>query len=574
MARHGRVISFNGEIFNFAAVRAELESGGVAFATRSDTEVLLAGWRRWGPALLPRLVGMFAFALWDPEAGELVLARDRFGEKPLLYAEAPRGLAFGSDLLALEAMLGETRPVDPAGLRWMMALRFLPDSATIARGVARLGAGHLLRFSAAGIAVERWYDLAAARPARWTDEAAAAASLVEAFDRAIADRLVADVPVGCFLSGGLDSSIVAASVARTGARLATFTVGFEGAGAYYEERPLAAAVARHLGATHTEIEVAAASVPGCLERVAAGLDEPLADSSTVPTVLVSEATRRHVTVALSGDGADEAFAGYRRYWGELYAPAWSRLPAWLRDGLIGAALRRLPEGKDSAALEALRRLRRFAAHASGSEVARQAGWTRELDDGELDMLLPGSRAAGVDPEGLIAALREAARDDDPINRTLACDLALGLPGDMLVKVDRMSMANGLEVRAPFLDQRVVECAAAMPGAFKLARDGWRPQGKRILRRAFRDRLPPEVFARPKRGFEMPVAALLRTTLAERLRAAIDPASLRRQGLFDPALPALWREQLESGTRDTSWRLWSLLLFQEWARVHRRPEALA
>jgi asparagine synthase (glutamine-hydrolysing) len=203
MARHGRVIAFR------------------------------------GAGLLPRLVGMFAFALWDPEAGELVLARDRFGEKPLLYAAAPRGLAFGSDLLAVEAMLGETRPIDPAGLRWMMAPRFLPDTATIARGVSKLGAGQLLRFSAAGIAVERWYDLAAARQARWTDEAAAAASPVEAFDGAIADWLVADVPVGCFLSGGLDSSLVAASIARTGARLATFTVGFEGTRAYYEERPLA-----------------------------------------------------------------------------------------------------------------------------------------------------------------------------------------------------------------------------------------------------------------------------------------------------------------------------------------------
>jgi asparagine synthase (glutamine-hydrolysing) len=264
-------------------------------------------------------------------------------------------------------------------------------------------------------------------------------------------------------------------------------------------------------------------------------------------------------VALSGNGAVEAFAGYRRYWGQLYAPGWSLLPAWLRDGLIGAALRRL---------------RRLAAHASGSEFERQAGWTREPDDVALDRLLPASRGAGVEPDALIASLREAARDDDSIDRMLASDLALGLPGDMLVKVDRMSMANGLEVRAPFLNQRVVECAAPMPGAVKLGREGWRPQGKRILRRAFRDRLPAEVFARPKRGFEMPVATLLRTTLAGRLAEAIRPSALRRQGLFDPDLPAIWWLQLQLGKRDTSGRLWSLLLFQEWARMHRRPEALA
>ncbi len=234
MMRDGLIITFNGEIFNHAEVRAELEGEGHRFRSHSDTEVLLAGWRQWGEQLLPRLVGMFAFAIWDERQGTLFAARDRFGEKPFLYAGEGRRLAFGSDLIACEAMLGETRAVDPAILRAYFTLRFVPEPWSIARGVAKLPAGHWLKFNAQGLTVTRWYDLARERTLPPADPGAAEMGLRSRFDAAVAARLVSDVPVGVFLSGGVDSALVAASVAASGARLKTFTVGFDGAADYYE----------------------------------------------------------------------------------------------------------------------------------------------------------------------------------------------------------------------------------------------------------------------------------------------------------------------------------------------------
>ena len=416
MRRDGQVITFNGEIFNHAEVRAELERLGHRFDSHSDTEVLLAGWREWGERLLPRLVGMFAFAIWDERTNALFAARDRFGEKPFLYAADGKRLAFGSDLIACEAMLGETRPVDPAALRAYFTLRFVPEPWSIACGVRKLPAGHWLKFDAQGLVVARWYDLASERPQPPADAQAAEQGLRSRFDAAVAARLISDVPVGVFLSGGIDSALVAASVAASGARLKTFTVGFDGAADYYEERPLAAKVARHLGAEHTEIGVDGARVGEALDRVFLGLDEPFADASAVPTFLVSEATRRAVSVVLTGDGADEMFGGYRRYWGELYLGLWQRLPQGLR-GAFAALLARLPEDKGHSVLEALRRARRFVATASPDPAARQAAWMRLGSDAELDRLL-GPRASSIDVKALVG--RSARRSGAMTIRSMPC----------------------------------------------------------------------------------------------------------------------------------------------------------
>ena len=361
-----------------------------------------------------------------------------------------------------------------------------------------------------------------------------------------------------------------AAVARSGVRPRTFTVGFDGA-SMLDERADAAAVARHVGAEHTEISVRGDAAGDVLDRVFAGLDEPFADASAVPTFLVSEATARKVKVVLTGDGADEIFAGYRRYWGEVWAGTWGRVPSPLRAG-IARAVEALPEGKESWLLESARRARRFIASAHADPVARQAAWMRECDADELDRLL-GPTASTHCLDDLLTRARATSPTTDPVSAMLAADVGVLLPGDMLVKVDRMSMANALETRAPFLDQRVVECAFALPGAMKLSRKGLGAEGKRILRTAFRDRLPAEVFTRRKRGFEMPVRDLLLGPAAERLAAACDPARLARQGLFSADVVAGWRRDLDERRRDTSWRLWTMLAFQEWARLHRRPEAL-
>jgi asparagine synthase (glutamine-hydrolysing) len=573
MRRDDLVITFNGEIFNYSELRAELTALGHTFHSRSDTEVLLAGWRQWGASLLSKLVGMFAFAIWDQRSRTLYAARDRFGEKPFVYAETPRGFAFGSDLLACEAMLGEQRSLDLEALRALFTLRFIPDPLTIAHGVRKLEPGCMLRVDERGLAVTRWYDLAREHPQPVAPTGESFAELRRRFDAAVAARLVADVPVGVFLSGGIDSALVAASVAASGAKLKTFTVGFDGAGGYYEERPLAAAVARHLGAEHIEISVSSARAGDVLDAVFEGLDEPFGDSSALPTYLVAEATRKQVSVVLTGDGADEMFAGYRRYWSELYVKPWQHVPFALRS-LLSRFLSRLPEGKQHPLLEAVRRVRRFAATVSADPVQRQAAWMRLMPVAEIDALLAPAATPPFALEAKVSQLRKKSGEEEALNAMLACDVAFELPGDMLVKLDRMSMTHALETRAPFLDQRVAEWAFALPGGSKLSLVNGKPVGKRVLREAFRDRLPPDVFTRPKRGFELPVAQLLSGPAAEKLDAASDPSAVRAQGLFAPELVRSWRGEMKSGSRDTSWHLWTFLAFQEWARLHRRAEALA
>jgi asparagine synthase (glutamine-hydrolysing) len=556
MARHGRIITFNGEIYNHEALRLELEALGHVFQSRSDTEVLLAGWRQWNVELLPRLSGMFAFALWDAQAGELVLARDRFGKKPLVYACQDGQLAFASDLAALRKIINISGDIDQDALKLFFALRYIPEPWTILQAARKLPMGSLARFGADGLSIERWDHGARAQRPVFGDRHEAMAALRARFDAAVTERLVSDVPVGAFLSGGIDSAIVCASLAAQGHRARSFTVGFPGAADYYEERPAARRVAVHLGLDHTEIEIGPQDAEGIIDDVFSACDEPFADSSALPVYLLSRETRRFVTVALSGDGADEVFAGYRKYQGETWVRQWQVLPAALR-GTIVALLKTIPENKGNPALEWLRRLRRFATHADKDSLARQAGWAETLSEEELAATLTGYKSK-PDVQGLFAPLLQEA-EGDAINRMLYAEQGIVLNGDMLRKVDLMSMANSLEVRCPFLDRKLTDIAAAIPGDWKLERG----RGKAILRDAFADRLPAEVFHRPKKGFEMPIATWLRTSLRDRLRAASDLQRLRRQGLVNPDQVQHWIAELDSGRRDTSAALWSLLAFQTW-----------
>lgn len=568
MAGHGLVIAYNGEIYNFRELRAELEAAGHAFTTSGDTEVLLAGWRAWGEGLLPRLAGMFAFALWDGAASELVLARDRLGKKPLLYKAEGGRCSFASELAALETLLDSAPALDNSALHMLFTLRYVPEPLSIADGVRKLPGGYLVRVTAEGTALKRWYDPAAGGLPPYEDGKEAERDLVARFDDAVRCRLITDVPLGVFLSGGIDSALVAASMVRAGEAVRSFTVGFTDAADYYEERPAAQRVAQYLGTEHTALEISPADAQSALGDIFLSLDEPFADSSAIPTFLLARETRRHVTVALSGDGADEVFGGYRKYQGELMVARYQALPWLLRRGVIEPLVAALPERKSSPLLERARRLRRFTQHGGKDAVGRQAGWMRLMGESERVQLFVEPEAA-PDLESMIAALRDESGARDPLNAMLYADTRLGLAGDMLVKSDRMSMANSLEVRCPFLDHRVVECAAAMPGAFKLAPG----EGKRVLRRAFADRLPQEVFALPKKGFEIPIAEWLTGPLDDLTRRSIDAVRLERQGIFRPGLPRRWYDDLKAGRRDTSEKLWTLIAFQAWCENF-RPDLTA
>ena len=557
MVRGDLIITYNGMIYNYRQLRELLVQGGYSFTSDSDTEVILAGWEEWGEGLLERLVGMFAFALWDRRARALWLARDRFGQKPLVYRQQGQTLRFGSDIRTVELLDGQRGGIDAHALGLYCSLGYIPAPYTILDGVAKLAPGHLARFDENGLTLRPWYTYGGEEPL-YDDRSAAAADLRHSVETAVADRMVADVPVGAFLSGGIDSAIVTACMVKAASSVRTFTVGFDGVADYYEERPAARAVADHLSTRHEEISVGPAEAQAAIDQAFDGLDEPFADSSAIPTWLVSRETRRHVTVALSGDGGDEIFGGYRKYQGELLAERYRRwAPLPLRRGLIEPAAALLPESKANRWTEKSRRIRRFIRHAGGNAATRQAGWAQMLSARAVRRLAPSALAPDV--VALFRAARAADHSGDPLNAMLAAEIAIGLPGDMLTKVDRMSMAHGLEVRSPFLDHRVAACAARMPGHFKIAPGN----GKKVLREAFQDALPAEVFDRPKKGFEIPVAEWLTGPLRERTLDAISPARLKAQGLFNPGPPRRWYKQLQSRRRDTAAQLWMMIAFQAW-----------
>ncbi len=556
MTQGDHTLIYNGEIYNHAELRRELEAAGHRFTGGSDTEVLLKGWLAWGEDLLSRIDGMFAFALWDGTNKRLVLARDRFGKKPLVYALKGRRIVFGSDLIAMEKLEGTDHAVDPAALRLYFSLRFLPEPWSIAQGVERLAPGHIAVFDAGGMTVRSW-SKPEALPI-YASEAEAGRALVERFDRAVALRLVADVPVGAYLSGGVDSALVVASMMRSASDVRTFTVGFADVPSYYDEREAAAGIANRLGTRHTEIEVSSDDALAAIEPLFDGLDEPFADSSALPSFLLARETRRHVTVALSGDGGDEVFGGYRLYQGEFYADSYRKVPGLLRRALIEPAARLLPDDKGRGWTEKARRVRRFVDHAGKPGNERRAGLARLLSEKELDALLVDPADSAPTVEQVFASARPSG--PDPVTAMLIGDQKTILPADMLAKVDRTSMANSLEVRSPFLDPAVVDCANAMPGAFKLKRG----QGKAILAEAFAGRLPEEVFHRPKKGFELPIDRWLTGPLDDMTRRAIDAGRLRDRGLIRPELPQRWYDDLKNGRRDTSWQLWSLVAFQAWS----------
>lgn len=554
MVRDDHVIGFNGMVYNFKDLRAELQALGAAFQSTSDTEVLLEGWKAWGEDLLPRLQGMFVFAIWERQSRRLILARDRFGKKPLVFRANGNQLAFASDLRALQYLEGRKGDVDAESIRWFFTLRYLPPERSILKDVQRLPPGSLAVFDEGGLSVRQWWSLPASALPEATD-ANPANDLRALVQKAVEERLVADVPVGAFLSGGIDSAIVSACMVASGHDTRTFTVGFRGATPYYEERPAAKRVADHLGTRHTEIEVDADTALGAIDAVFDGLDEPFADSSAIPTYLVSRETRKHVTVALSGDGADEVFGGYRKYQGELQAAPYQRVPGFVRRGLLEPIVGRLPERRGGGFLEKLRRIKRFVREAGKSPEARQAGWAALVQGDEAERLFLDQKAPKL--TDLVAGLR--GEDPDPLNAMLRAEVGLGLPGDMLTKVDRMSMANGLEVRCPLLDHRVVAFAFRLPGSAKIRKG----IGKAVLREAFADALPAETFTLPKKGFEIPLAQWFTGPLRPMVEAAINPMALKQQGLFDPELPSLWFKDLQSGRRDTVEMLWSLIAFQAW-----------
>ena len=552
------VIVYNGEVYNFRELRQELEDLGLRFRSGTDTEVVLAAYRRFGPDCLSRFIGMFAFAIWDGDHNVLFLARDRFGVKPLHYYWKGGLFLFASEIKGIRGYGGLSLTPNRQAMERYFHLTYIPSPDTAFEEITRLDAGHYLLFNGKTPTLNRWYDLAPPyRLPKIRGIKEGEEFLRERLEEAVRCRMIADVPVGVFLSGGLDSAIVTALATRTSdRRVRTYTVGYCDA-PLYDESAAARETAAFLGTEHTEVMISVREGLTVVPEVLDYLDEPFGDSSAIPTFLVSRETRQSVKVALSGDGGDEVFAGYSKYQAESFAPMFHIVPSFARRA-IRSSMAGLPEGRQSALHEFLRKAKKVVRAAEPDPTMRHYLMMIPLAPEEMKILFPRSRS----PKAILEKV-ECLRERVPscrIDKTLFADIHLCLKDDMLVKVDLMGMANSLEVRNPFLDHRVVELAARMPGSWKLR---W-GQRKRILYSGFKKMLPPLIRSRPKKGFGIPVGEWLRADLRGLFEETVSRRNVERSGIirFDP-LMGLFRSHLE-GKRDATPFLWSVFVFQWWA----------
>jgi asparagine synthase (glutamine-hydrolysing) len=553
-------VVFNGEIYNYQELRGGLEARGHRFRTRSDTEVLVHLYEEQGSALVEELRGMFAFALWDRTRQELVLARDRLGLKPLyIYRDAEK-LVFGSEIKAILACPGISRAIDPAAVEDYLAYGMVPGARTIFRAIEKLPPAHVLTAGPGTLKApaRRYWRLSiepdpGPTPEEWTE--AIHAKLAETMRL----HLIADVPVGAFLSGGIDSSLVVSQAAgATQGALRTFSMGF--AEERYSELPFARQVAGRFGTQHTE-EIVTPDAVSLIDELTHYYDEPFADSSAIPTFLVARLASRSVKVVLSGDGGDEAFGGYTRYAHDLKEAAVRRyLPAWFRRAALGPAARAWPKAdwlpRPLRAKTALANLALDAAGAYANTLTICRPPMRRR-------LMAPDLAAGLNghaPERIIRDGYETAPSGDALAGMIAADTATVLPDDFLVKVDRASMAHGLEVRPPLVDHEILELAARIPSRWKVHRG----QTKWILKQVARASLPETILQRKKQGFEIPIDDWLRGPLRPMFEAAVLDRDARLAGLIDQGIARRAYQSHLAGTGRQGNTLWSLLVLARWA----------
>ena len=557
-------IVFNGEIYNFRELRAELMTAGRRFRTRSDTEVILQAYAVHGEACVERLAGMFAFAIWDDAERRLFLARDRLGKKPLYYWHRDRLFLFASEPKALLIHPAVGRSIDWTALHHYLAFGYTPVTRSIFDSIQKLPPAHTATLTGGRLTQRRYWQLPRVQTSAGeavTIEESAAAVRAE-LRAAVRRRLESDVPLGVFLSGGVDSSAVVASMREvTSGRIATFSIGFGRAAASYDELPYARLVAERFATDHHE-EILEPDVCTLLPEIVRAFDEPFADSSAVPTYVVAQATARHVKVALSGIGGDEMFGGYPRYLGLRVSGLHARLPRWLRGVSRGLAVR-LPDSASSRNWADW--ARRFTAEPDAAPGDRYIGWTRFFGDAALAALAKPALAAHLRPsvDELQQRAFASAAHGDPVDGAFRVDLTTYLPDDLLAMADRISMASSLEVRAPFCDHRIVEESLRLSPRAKM------PRGrlKGLLKTAFAGVLPREVLTHRKQGFMIPLGQWLRGHLRPTLDDLLAPDCVRARGLFDPdAVDVLKHEHL-SGARTNADRLWTLMVLELWMREY-------
>jgi asparagine synthase (glutamine-hydrolysing) len=547
----------NGEIYNHLELRKLLVAAGHSFNTQSDTEVLVHGYEEWGEEMVERLNGMFAFAVLDRRRGSLFLARDRMGIKPLHYAVDGKRLVFASELKALLRDPALRKGIDPAALDEYLAYEFVPSPRSIVRGISKLQPAHTLTWSVAGgtVRLRRYWS-----PELGTEDGMRARSLDEECEElrtvlreSVRKELISDVPLGVFLSGGIDSSAVAAMMTQLGGDVKSFSVGF--ADPSFDESAHARLVATHLGTEHRELTLEPGMLLDLVPRLPDLLDEPLGDASIIPTYLLSAFTRRHVKVALGGDGGDELFAGYPTMQAHRLAAYYLKAPRLLRQGLVEPVVRRLPVSRSNLSFDF--RAKRFVGGAAYPTAERHRRWMGSFDRDERTGLLSADVRDQLSANGEPDFGQGAYAD--PLNQVLLMDMHFYLENDILVKLDRASMMASLEGRVPLLNNDFVEYATHLPLNMKLR--GLR--SKFLLKRALRGILPDSILNRPKKGFGIPVADWFRGPLKEQMLSVLSPERIAGRGFFHPhGVKRLIDDHLD-GRRDNRKQLWTLFAFELW-----------
>lgn len=550
-------IVFNGEVFNYLDLRAELEAEGHRFRSRTDTEVVLRLFTVYGESFLHQLNGFFALAIHDAKEDTLLVARDRFGIKPLWWCTRQEQVLFASELRALSAM-GADPALDRLSLHQYLTYHYIPAPWSILQGVQKLEPGHLLRLKAGVVEQARWYDLVQAS-AQYPTHQEPAAHLRALLDDAVRLRLVSDVPLGTFLSGGLDSSIVSALAARHQKDLRTFSIGYSD-DPYFDETSHAETVARYIGSEHTTFKLSHTDLAEAYTHLLDALDEPFADSSALPAYILCRETRRQVTVALSGDGADEVFGGYRKHQAELRLAK----PGPIEKAVtaLGPLWRALPRSRNGALADTVRKLHRFAEAYSPDASRRWLNLASFDADGDAQRLL-GKATEAVELRARERHMTLGLSRMAAMNGYLLADVMTVLPNDMLHKVDLTSMAHGLEVRPPFLDRRVVEFAFSMPAQRKFGPG----KGKAILHEAFGHLLPASILQRRKQGFEVPLLALFKGPLADLVERSLQLEQVAEAGLEPSAVSAVLKRMASPNPGQAQATVHALLVFMAWWRRH-------
>jgi len=560
----GRIwIVFNGEIYNHEGLRRELVDRGHTFRTHSDTECIVHAYEQWGDHCVRHLRGMFAFAIWDSARRRLVLARDRVGKKPLYYAEHDGALLFGSELKTLLRYPGFPREIEPAALHHYLTLQYVPDPLTAFRAAKKLLPGHVLVCEGGKVTTKPYWDLDFRQKEDTSDPTALRAKVRAKIEESVRIRLMSEVPLGAHLSGGVDSAVVVALMAQASSQpVKTFSIGFEEAA--FNETDQARTIAEKFDTEHHEFIVRPDALE-VLEPLVEHFDEPFADAASIPLWYLSKLTRQHVTVALNGDGGDEAFAGYQRYFADGMADLYRYVPRFLRasfDALLRPFGGTSSKPVEKSPLAALRKLGHAATHTSGSSVVR---WGSYFHEGEKARLYtPEFKARLGNAEPSHAAMERtfaAALATNRLERTLYTDLHHYLPGALLVKADRMTMAHSLEARSPFLDHELLELAARLPPK-------WKVRGtttKWILRDLFRDLLPEKTASRGKLGFSVPLAKWFAGPQLAAVKDILLAPAARIHSILRPLALTQLVEENRTHRADHGKKLWALLCLETWLR---------